>query len=160
MIKAIDSEDASVLKLSNLFSWLTDKFWQWLQPPLKPIGPEEIIEGDVSEVMIKLESALNFRDLGGGAWLPWKGSMPAGRKSGTISFKFRPKSLSGESVITDQLPISLHFVINESETDTKISWSYSLDDPSFQNKDAIIQITEQIIKSLLAGGAALGQEAD
>jgi hypothetical protein len=121
-----------------------------LHRPLSPIGPESIIEGDISKVMIKLESALNFRDLDGGAWTPWKGSMQPGRKSGTISFKFRPKSLSDQSAITDQLPMSLHFVINQIGAVTKLSWSYSLDDSSFQSKEAIIQTTEQIIKSSLA----------
>src|SRR5262249_31145989 len=104
---------------------------------------------DVKEVMIKLESALNFRDLGGGAWLPWKGS-GSGAKSGTISFKFRPKSLSDRPVNTAELPLSLHFVINQTDSATKLSWTYSVDDPTFQNDKAIIEISEQIIKSLLA----------
>lgn len=144
-----------MVKLANWLAWLADKFQQCLLPllhrPLRPIGTEKIIEGDVKEVMIELESALNFRDLGGGSWLPWKGSVPSA-KSGTISFKFRPNSLSGTTVKTDELPISLHFVINQTETGTKLSWSYSKDDSSFQNEKTIVQATEKIIESLLAQG--------
>jgi hypothetical protein len=98
--------------------------------------------------MIKLESVLNFRDIGGGSWLPWKGTLPRG-KSGTISFKFRPQSLSETSVVTDELPLSVHFTINQREALTYLSWAYSLDDTSFKNAQEIIETTEQIIKSLL-----------
>lgn len=118
-----------------------------LRRPVTPFGAEGVIDGNVQEVMIKLESALNFRDIGGGSWLPWKGS-DTRRSRGSISFKFRPQSLSGTSVVTDELPLSVHFTINQTDATSKLTWTYSLDDPSFQNAKAIIETTEQIIKSL------------
>jgi hypothetical protein len=124
------------------------KIWGLFHRPLKPIGPERIIEGNIKEVMLKLDLALGYRDLGCGSWLTWKGS-GSGPKSYTMSFKFRPQSYSGTSVITAKLPFSLHFVINQTDSATRISWAYKLDDPTFQDSETILKSTEEIIDSLL-----------
>jgi hypothetical protein len=135
-------------RLSRLISQLLDRVMCLIKRPLDSVGAERVIRGEVNEVLLMLERTLNWREVGGGSWSPWKG-YNACASSATISFKYRPGSLANEATTFATLPLTLQFVVNKRGQTTALSWAYSSDGLNSQSCQSLIDSTDEIIENLL-----------